>query len=82
MRSKKYKGKKNISGAFIKKTREEKGLTKTEFCKKLELEGVNINRDELLLMEKNQMLVKDFEIVAISKILDIDLNNLKDYLED
>ena len=82
MRVKKYKGKKNISGNFIKKVMEEKGLTKTDFCKKLELEGVNINRDELLLIEKNQLLVKDFELIAISKVLDIDLNNLKDYLED
>lgn len=82
MRVKKYKGKKNISGNFIKKVREEKGLTKTDFCKKLELEGVNINRDELLLIEKNQLLVKVFELIAISKVLDIDLNNLKDYLED
>lgn len=31
MRVKKYKGKKNISGNFIKKVREEKGLTKTDF---------------------------------------------------
>lgn len=82
MLTKKYKGKKNISGSLIKKIREEKGITKNEFCKMLELEGVNINRDELLLIEKNQLLVKDFEIAAISKVLDIDLNNLKDYLND
>lgn len=79
---KKYNNKKNISGAFIKNAREKKQMTKTELCKKLELEGVYINRDELLLMEKNQLMIKDFEVVAISKILDIDLNNLKDYLED
>lgn len=79
---KKYNNKKNISGSFLKNAREKKKITKAELCKKLELEGVYINRDELLLMEKNQLMIKDFELVAISKILDIDLNNLKDYLED
>ena len=79
---KKYNNQKNISGTFIKNARESKKMTKAELCKRLELTGVYINRDELLLMEKNQLMIKDFELVAISKILDIDLNNLKDYLED
>lgn len=79
---KKYNNQKNISGIFIKNARENKKMTKAELCKRLDLKGVYINRDELLLMEKNQLMIKDFELVAISKILDIDLNNLKDYLED
>ncbi len=79
---KKYYNKKNIAGALIKEAREKKEMTKTELSKKLELKGVCINRDELLLMEKNQLLVKDFELAAISEILDIDLNNLKNYLDN
>ena len=82
MGSKKFKGQKNISGTLIKKHREDMGLTKVEFCKRLEFEGVNISRNKLLRIEKNQLLVKDFEIAAISKVLNIDLYNLKDYLED
>lgn len=77
---KKYNDKKNIAGILIKKAREEKEMTKAELSKKLELMGVNINSDELLLMEKNKLLIKDFEIAAIAEILDIDLNNLKQYL--
>lgn len=57
-------------------------MTKAELSKKLELKGVNINSDELLLIEKNKLLVKDFEIAAIAEILDIDLNNLKNYLDN
>ena len=57
-------------------------MSKTDLSKKLELKGVNINRDELRLVENNQLLLKDFELVAISVILDIDLNNLKDYLDN
>lgn len=79
---KQYNNKKNIAGALIKEAREKKQMTKTGLSKKLELYGVNINRDELLKIEKNQLLLKDFELVALSEILDIDLNNLKNYLDN
>lgn len=79
---KKYNNKKNIAGSLIREAREKKEMTKTDLSKKLELKGVCINRDELLLIEKNQLLVKDFELAAISEILDIDLNNLKNYLDN
>ena len=77
---KKYNNQKNIAGLLTKKAREEKEMTKAELSKRLELKGVNINSDELLLIEKNKLLVKDFEIAAIAEILNIDLNNIKNYL--
>ena len=79
---KQYNHKKNIAGSLIKQAREAKKMNKTELSEKLQLKGVYINRDELLLIEKNQLLLKDFELAAISVILDIDLNNLKDYLDN
>ena len=79
---KQYNNKKNIAGLLIKEARERKQMSKTDLSKKLELKSVYINRDELLLIEKNKLLVKDFEIAAISEILDIDLNKLKDYLDN
>ena len=79
---KQYNHKKNIAGSLIKQAREAKKMNKTELSEKLQLKGVYINRDELLLIEKNQLLLKDFELTAISVILDIDLNNLKDYLDN
>ena len=77
MSTKKFNNLKNATGTIIKRAREEKKVSKKDLSKELELCGVYINRDELLLIEKNQLLVKDFELIAISKILDIDLNNLK-----
>lgn len=80
---KKYNGKKkNITGTLIKQAMKKKNIGKMELSKRLELMGVYINRDELLKIEKNELMVKDFELAAISKILDIDLNNAKDYLDD
>ena len=73
---------KNIASQLIKTARENKHMTKVELCKKLELMSVYINEDELLKMEKNDLMIKDFELAAISKILDIDLNLLKNSLDN
>ena len=79
---KRYNNKKNISGILIRSAREEKGMSKVRLSQLLDTYGIYINTDELLRIEKNQLLVKDFELVAIAQILDIDLNLLKNDLED
>ena len=79
---KRYNNKKNISGILIRSAREEKGMSKVRLSQLLDTYGIYINTDELLRIEKNQLLVKDFEWVAIAQILDIDLNQLKNDLED
>lgn len=75
-----YNGQKNITGTVIKKARERKKMSKKDLSKALELYGVYIHRNELLLIEKNNLMVKDFELIAISKVLNIDLNSLKELL--
>ena len=57
-------------------------MIKDRLSQLLDTYGIYINTDELLRIEKNQLLVKDFELVAIAQILDIDLNQLKNDLED
>lgn len=79
---KRYNNNKNISGTLIRNAREEKGMSKVRLSQLLDTYGIYINTDELLRIEKNQLLVKDFELVAIAQILDIDLNQLKNDLED
>ena len=79
---KRFNNKKNISGTLLKKSRENKGMTKKRLSEILDTYEIYINPDELLRIEKNKVLVKDFELVAIAQILDIDLNQLKSNLED
>ena len=57
-------------------------MSKVRLSQLLDTYGIYINTDELLRIEKKQLLVKDFELVAIAQILDIDLNQLKNDLED
>ena len=81
MSTKKFNNLKNATGTIIKRAREEKKMSKKDLSKELELCGVYINRDELLLIEKNQLLVKDFELIAISKILWYRLKQLKKVIQ-
>ena len=64
---KRYNNKKNISGTLIRNAREEKGMSKVRLSQLLDTYGIYINTDELLRIEKNQLLVKDFELVAIAQ---------------
>ena len=76
-----YNDNKNISGNIIKNEIKKSKFTKKYLCEKLELMGITISPDELLKIEKNELMIKDFELVAIAKLLDIDLNIFKNQIE-
>ena len=78
---KRYNDKKNVAGLVIRIERERRGVKPTELCRKLELKRIYINREELYRMEHNQMMIKDFEVVAIFQVLHADLNVLKSFIE-
>lgn len=73
----KYEGKSNVSGEFIEKKLNEKKMTKEDLCRKLQLSGLNIDRWHLYKIINKRVILKDFELIIICKILDIDLNDLK-----
>ena len=78
---KKFNNQSNITGELIRNVRISKGFTKEDVCKKLQLLGINIGRVELYRMETNKMIIKDFELVALCKILDINYNDLLNIIE-
>lgn len=78
---KKFNEKKNISGNFIKKSREQKGISRVQLSIKLELLAIYLDRSEIYKIEENKLPIKDFELIGISKALDIDLNKLKDLFD-
>ena len=71
---KKYNEKANVIGKLLTEHRLKKGLTKEEVCRRLELHGVYIHRVELYRMETEVSIVKDFELIALCVVLDIDYN--------
>lgn len=79
---KKFNEKRNIIGEIVRKNREKMNYSKTELSHKLELLGVELDRFELYKIETSKTSVKDFELVALCIVLNIDFNELKSELEN
>ncbi len=77
---KKFNNKSNIVGPLLKKKRIANHLSKEDICRKLELYGIYINRIELYRMETEQMIIKDFELIALCEVLDINQSELQNLL--
>lgn len=78
---KRYENKINVIGALIKNYREKNKLSKSEVSRRLELHAVYIDRSELYRMEEGRMIIKDFELIALFKVLEIPFSKLKDLVE-
>lgn len=78
---KRFNDQSNVVGELIKKARLQKGLSKVELSIKLELLGVNLTRVEIYRIESSKMIVKDFELIALCVVLDLDYNELKDLIK-
>lgn len=79
---KKFNEKRNIIGDIVRKNREKMHYSKTELSHKLELLGIELDRFELYKIETAKTSVKDFELVALCIVLQIDFNELKQALEN
>lgn len=78
---KKYEDKSNVIGNLIKEYRENLGLSKVEVCKRLQLHAVYLDGTELKRMEDGKMIIKDFELIALCKVLNIEYDKLKNSIE-
>ena len=71
---KKFNNKANIIGNLLQEHRKKKDFSKEEVCRRVQLYGIDLHRVELYRMEKGISIVKDFELVALCNVLDIDYN--------
>lgn len=78
---KKYNEKSNVVGNLVKKYREQKNYSKADLSRKLDLMGVNLDGTEIKRIEDNAQVLKDFELIAIIKVLDIKLNDLENLID-
>lgn len=66
-------GKQNMSGARIRQIRLQHGLDQVELAAALNVEhGVRLEQSDISEIERQVRSVKDYELDAISKVLDID----------
>ena len=73
---KKFDGKSNAYGKIIEKYRKNKNMSRADVSRELDLIDIPINPDELYRIERQNMILKDYELIAICMILDIDYNDL------
>lgn len=66
-------GKQNISGARIRQVRLQHGLDQVELAAALNVEhGVKLEQSDISEIERQARSLRDYELDAISKVLDID----------
>lgn len=61
-------------GSNIQKARYAKGLTQDETIAKLQLMGIEISRSTYAKIETNRINIRVSELIALSKIFDVDFN--------
>ena len=72
----KYKDNLNVIGPILRQKRMEKKISFETLSAKLLLLGVNIPVTSLHRIENNQRTVRDYEICALSVVLNIDVSDL------
>lgn len=76
MQVKKLNGKSNVIGKNIKKYRELRNLSQRELSNKIALLGIDIYHSDISQIENQKLLLKDFEIIAICKVLNVTYEQL------
>ena len=76
MKIKKFNGKSIVIGKNIKKYRNIRGFSQRDLSNKLALLGIDIYPSDVSDIENEKLLIKDFEIVAICKVLNISYDEL------
>ena len=76
MRVKKFNDKSNVIGKNIKKYREFRHLTQRDLSNKIALLGIDIYHSDISQIENQKLLLKDFEIIAFCKVLNVSYEQL------
>ena len=66
-----FNGSKNICGTRIKEARKKLKLSQEELAARLQVEGVNIERDSVSRIEIGTRFVADYELLILCKILNV-----------
>lgn len=68
-----WEGKNNLIGERLKEMRIKKGLTQQDLASKLELRNIFSSQKKISRIEAGDRFVSDFELLAFSEILGVDV---------
>ena len=71
-------GRNNICGENIAKYRKEIALSQREFAERLQVLGLDIEKNAIQRMESGQRFITDIELIYLAKALDKSLDELVD----
>ena len=66
-----YNGKKNISGPRIREARLRRGLSQAELAARMQVAGVEIERDSISRVEIGLRFVPDYELPVYAQVLGV-----------
>lgn len=76
MKTNKYKGKLNFLGKIIANKRKELKISQNMLASQMQLKGINIGKNDISKIECENRTIKDYELIALKEILNIDLNSI------
>ena len=69
-----YDGKKNICGDRLREARVIKRLRQEDLAARIQLKGINMERDSINRIEIGTRFVSDFELKVFSEVLGVSVN--------
>ena len=72
----KYNGKLNAIGAKIKEYRIRNNMTQQQLTDKMQLFGIDINKNSLQKIENNNRIIKEYELAVLAIIFNISTDEL------
>lgn len=79
----KYNGKLNAIGNKIKEYRIKNNMTQKELTEKLQLYGIDLNKNSLQKLERGDRVIKEYELAVFCKILNVSADEfLKDCIDN
>ncbi len=76
MGARKFNNKLNIISKNLRKYRLKRKLSQPDICRELALLGIPLYNNDIYMIEHNKRTVKDYELYAFAKILDVTLDEL------
>ena len=67
-------GKCNVCGLRVREAREELRLSQDQLAARLQTEGLGVNQNSVSRIETGKRIVADFELAALAKVLNVDIN--------
>ncbi len=76
MKSNKFREKHNLLGDLIAENRKSLKLSQNNLAGQMQLLGINIGKNDISKIEAGNRLVRDYELIAMKDILNLDLNSI------